>query len=284
MPYLPESRQYRNFAASNFQPVQRDDGSDEPSYVVEGHFTVFDAPYELVPGFFETIDRHALDKTDMSDVLFQFNHSGMVLARLRNHSLQVGVDNVGGWSRADLSGCQQARDLYEAISNGLIDRMSFGFTIAPDGVEYDEDDEGNIHSRITNIDKLFDVSPVDLPASEHTDISARSYAEAIIEARSKRAEQESQAGEPEVAEHRSAEQPEQVMAEVEAFDVDSIVEQVIERMAKRDAQESPEVPEDPEEPEVSPEDAEQALEDVERGTQAERRRRRRMRALRMLDI
>jgi len=212
MPYLPEQRQYRNFAATNFQPVERDADSDEPSYIVEGHFTVFDAPYELFPGFFETIDRHALDETDMSDVLFQFNHGGMVLARQRNHSLQVGIDDVGGLARADLSGCQQARDLYEAISNGLVDRMSFGFTIADDGYEWEEDEDGTIRTRITKVEKLFDVSAVDLPASEHTDISARSYADSIIEARNKVAEEKA-AAEAAAEQRREAEEAEKAAVE-----------------------------------------------------------------------
>lgn len=215
MPYLPNERQYRNFAASNFRAIERDADSEEQSYVVTGHFTVFDSEYELFPGFYESVDRHALDETDMSDVLFQFNHGGMVMARLRNDSLQVGVDADGGWCRADLSGCQQGRDLYEAISNGLIDRMSFGFTIADDGFEWDEDDDGTIHSRITKVEKLFDVSAVDLPASEYTDISARSYADAIIETRDKveKAAEEAKAAEEEERQ-KQIEEEEQRLAEV----------------------------------------------------------------------
>lgn len=204
MPYLPETRQYRNFAATNFKPVIDDNVDGEASFRTRGHFTTFNSPYELVPGFFEEIDRHAFDGTDMSDTLFQFNHGGMVLARIRNGSLQVGVDDSGGWALADLSGCQQARDVYEAIQNGLIDRMSFGFTIAPNGVEYVEDADGTIHSRITKVEKLYDVSCVDLPANEGTDISARSYADAVIEARNKRVEAEAAAACE--AERRAAEE------------------------------------------------------------------------------
>lgn len=188
MPYLPDQRQYRNFAASNFQRVDintQEDEAQEPSYIVRGHYTVFGMEYELYPGFYESIDERALDNMDTSDVLFQFNHGGTPLARLRNGSLRIGVDEVGGWAEADLSGCQQARDIYEAISNGLIDRMSFGFTIADGGFEWTEDEDGTIHSRITKVDKLYDVSCVDLPASDYTDISARSYLDAAIEAKHK---------------------------------------------------------------------------------------------------
>lgn len=191
MPYLPQERQYRNFEASNFRSIESDGGdSGEQSYLVRGHYTVFEREYELFPGFYECIDSRALDETDTSDVLFQFNHGGPPLARLRNKSLRIGIDEKGGWAEADLSGCQQARDIYEAISNGLIDRMSFGFTIAPDGVEWSEDADGNIHSRITKVQKLFDVSCVDLPASDYTDISSRNYLSAEIEARHLAEEQE----------------------------------------------------------------------------------------------
>lgn len=179
MPYLPEQRQYRNFAASNFEAVEREE--EDNSYIVRGHYAVFNVEYELFPGFFESVDERALDNMDTSDVLFQFNHGGTPLARIRNGSLRIGVDEVGGWAEADLSGCQQSRDIYEAISNGLIDRMSFGFTIADDGFEWDEDEEGNIHSRITRVEKLYDVSCVDLPASEFTDISARSLHDGIAD-------------------------------------------------------------------------------------------------------
>jgi len=189
MPYCPSKRQYRNFTASNFRSIEsQDNESNEPSYVVRGHYTVFDNEYELVPGYYESVAPTALDGMDTSDVLFQFNHGGTPLARLRNNSLRIGVDEIGGWAEADLSGCQQARDVYEAISNGLIDRMSFGFTIAEDGFEWYEDNEGNIHSRITKIDRLYDVSCVDLPANEATDISSRRYLDAAIEAAHKQKE------------------------------------------------------------------------------------------------
>lgn len=205
MPYKPDSRNYRSFAASNFQPVTRDAEDDSPSYVVRGHYTVFDNEYELVPGFFESVDSRALDNMDTSDVIFQFDHAGAPMARLRNGSLKLGVDETGGWCEADLSGSQLGRDTFEAIRNGLIDRMSFGFTIADDGFEWDEDDDGNIHSRITEIKRLYDVSAVSMPANEGTDISARSYVDAAIEAKAKLEEEQRKVAEAEEAERRAAE-------------------------------------------------------------------------------
>lgn len=185
MPYRPNERQYRDFSVSNFKTL---DNGDEQSYVVRGYYTVFGVEYELCKGYYESVDRNALDNMDANDVLFQFNHGGQPLARIRNNSLRIGVDDVGGWAEADLGGSRQGRDIYEAISNGLIDRMSFGFTIADDGFEWDEDADGNIHSHITSVAKLYDVSCVDLPANDNTSISARSYLDGAIEARRKQQE------------------------------------------------------------------------------------------------
>lgn len=186
MPFLPTERQYRSFAASNFQLEDRED--EEQSYVVRGHFTIFDREYQLYDDFFECVDSHALDETDMSDVLFQLNHSGAPLARQRNGSLRVGIDPEGGWCEADLGGCREGRDLYESIKNGLIVEMSFGFVMDEDGFEWEQDEDGNIHSRITKIRKIFDVSAVNFGANPNTDISARAYLDGAIEAKQKQQE------------------------------------------------------------------------------------------------
>lgn len=215
MPYKPQERVYRDFPVSNFATVTRaaEDGQEESSYVVRGHYTTFDTEYEIVPGFFESVAPTALDEMDTSDVIFQLNHEGAPLSRLRNKSLRIGVDEVGGWCEADLGGSQQGRDIYEAISNGLIDRMSFGFTIADDGFEWEEDEEGNIHSRITKVARLYDVSCVSIPANPSTDISARSYVDAAIEA--KKAEELAKQEQLE-AEQRAAEE----LAEQERIEIE----------------------------------------------------------------
>ena len=174
-----DNRQYRSFAASNFAAV--DDAERHP-YTVRGYFTTFEDPYTLWTDSDgterkEVIDRDAFAGCDLSDVIFQFDHHGMVFARQRNKTLEVGFDDHGGWCQARLDGCQQGRDLYEAITNGLIDRMSFGFTIAD--FDYDRDTHT---SRIMRIDKLYDVSAVSIPANPDTEISARSYLNGVIEA------------------------------------------------------------------------------------------------------
>lgn len=184
MPFK-DGREYRSFEL--MQPVSDGDG-----YVVEGYATTFDVPYDLGRDLKEVIRSCALDGADMSDVIFQLNHGGSVLARLRNNTMLLERDDHGLKVWADLGGSQQGRELHEAIKNGLIDRMSWGFTVAPDGWRYDE---ATHTSYIEKIEKVFDVSAVSIPANGGTEIHARSYIDGVIEAEGResaqrRAEQE----------------------------------------------------------------------------------------------
>lgn len=175
MPFKPNQRQYR----STVDMHTVDGGDDERSYVVEGYATTFDVPYDFCDGTKECIRSDALDGADMSDVIFQLNHEGPVMARMRNGTLSLDRDSHGLHVMADLSGSQYGRDLYEAIRSGLIDRMSWGFTIDEDGWEWDRETRT---STITKVSKVFDVSAVSLPADEDTEIHARSYLDGVIEA------------------------------------------------------------------------------------------------------
>ena len=173
---VKEGREYRSFTGL-FHAVE--DSQDESAYTVEGYATTFDEPYDFVRGVKEQILSSALDGADMSDVIFQLNHEGQTLARQRNGSLSLERDSHGLKCRAYLGGSQAGRDLYEAISNGLIDKMSWGFMVADDGWDWDE---ATRTSSITRITKVYDVSAVSIPANEFTEIHARSYLDGVIEA------------------------------------------------------------------------------------------------------
>lgn len=173
---MKENREYRSVAT--FQAIEMEEGSS--SMIVEGYATTFDQPYDFgFDGMKEMIRKSALDDADLSDVIFQMNHDGAVLARQRNGSLGLTIDDHGLHVRADLSGSQAGRDLYEAIRSGLMDKMSWGFIVSPNGWEYDHETRTSI---ITGVDKVFDVSAVSLPANEDTEIKARSYINGVIEA------------------------------------------------------------------------------------------------------
>ena len=158
---IKKGREYR--ALQEFSLVPREGESD--AYKVRGTAVVFDTPTCLfeVDGvkYYEVIDRHALDGCDLSDVIFNYNHGGKVVARLRNKTLALSITDRGLDMEADLSGTAAGRDLYEEIDGGYVDKMSFSFVVR--AAEYD----AATHTRrITKIRKLYDVSAVDIPAYE----------------------------------------------------------------------------------------------------------------------
>lgn len=139
---------------------------------VEGYAVRFDSPTVLFEmngiEYKEQICRGAFEETKMDDVIFNYNHGGKVMARTRNKTLQLEVDELGIKIRARLDGTEEGRKLYEEISGGYIDRMSFRFTIKEES--YDEEEH---QWNVRKVKRLYDVSAVDIPAYEDTSIEAR---------------------------------------------------------------------------------------------------------------
>jgi uncharacterized protein len=150
------------------------EGGGEELYV-EGYALTFNEPtvlweYDGIE-YKEQIDARAFADADMSDVIFNYNHGGKVVARTRNQTLSLTIDNRGLFIRARLDGTDEGRKLYQEIRGGYIDRMSFSWVTAPNGSEYD----ATTHMRtVHKVKKLYDVSAVDIPAYDTTSISARS--------------------------------------------------------------------------------------------------------------
>lgn len=179
--------QFRSFNLTNFETRKSEDESTE--LVVEGKAATIgdetilfkDKDYEAR----EIIERGAFDNADMSDVIFNYNHSGRVYARTRNNTLKLDLREDGLYMIATLRANDQGhKELYEDIKSGTIDRMSFAFHVSENDWETKENDETMIDVRhITNIDKIYDVSAVDIPAYDETDISARSAFNSVREER-----------------------------------------------------------------------------------------------------
>jgi HK97 family phage prohead protease len=149
---------------------------EDDKMILEGYALVFnnetligDEEY----GFIEEIDSRALSETKMKDVPMKYNHmdSFLILARTRNQSLQLSVDSQGLKVRAELLDTNTNQDIYKMVRSGLLDKMSFAFTVD----EQVWNREGRIPKRtITKIERLYDVSVVDTPAYDATSIYARS--------------------------------------------------------------------------------------------------------------
>ena len=177
---IKNEREYRTLMLPDMQFRAAEQEGEEPQYIVEGYATTYDDPYTIFSfdgvDYKERISRDALAGADISDVIFLYNHEGMVYARQSNGTLELSSDEKGLHVRADLGSTEASREMFESIKAGLVTQMSWAFTIAAD--EYDEE----THTRsINSVKKVYDVSAVSIPANPSTDISARSYFEGVIE-------------------------------------------------------------------------------------------------------
>lgn len=188
-----DNREYRS--CNNENDELRFQATDEEErYVVTGYATVWDKPYVLHTDengnkYYEVVRRSAFTNTDLSDVVFQLEHTGTVYARTKNDSLKLTVDDYGLKIDADLSGIEAGKEVYRSIKNGLLQNMSWGFKVSADTY-----DTRTRTRTITGVNKVYDVSAVSFPACPDTTISARSLIDGYVELErldeAKRAEQE----------------------------------------------------------------------------------------------
>lgn len=171
MPKALQEQKDRERRLAEIRAVEIKEPSDE--MIVEGYAIVFDSPATHY-GFTEVIARGALDGADLSDVPFRYNHNDtwLVIARTRNKSLELTVDDKGLFIRAVLIDTQTNRDIYKSIQAGLLDKMSFSFTTEKDEWDYENDKR-----QVQKIKKLYDVSVVDTPFYQDTEIYARALDE-----------------------------------------------------------------------------------------------------------
>ena len=153
----------------------------EQPMIVEGYAVVYDQPQTYQFGdetYTETIVRGSCDNSDMRRTVMRYNHEDSVfaLARTKNGSLQMMSDDYGLKIRAELIDTQSNRDVYKMIRSGLIDEMSFAFTVADGGDEWTYSDDFKTVTRdIKAIDVIYDVSAVDTGFYENTSIYARAF-------------------------------------------------------------------------------------------------------------
>lgn len=137
------------------------DDHEQPKMIIEGYPIVFDREAYIDCGFdgwYEKVDRNAFANADMSDVALKYNHNDnvFILARTRNGSLVLTIDDHGVFMHAELIDTTTNRDVYEMVRSELLTEGSFAFTVV-DHTE-SKDENGEVHRTITGIGKLFDVA------------------------------------------------------------------------------------------------------------------------------
>jgi len=174
-------KKVRETRVFQFEKLNVEERADGLGPKITGYAAVFDKWSEDLGGFKEKIRAGAFKKAiGKSDVRGLFNHdSNYVLGRQSNGTLTIKEDKNGLWMEIDPPDTQIIRDLVLApIKRGDIKEQSFAFVIAEGGDEWknlhgEKPDEPATRT-ITEVDELFDVSPVTYPAYPDTSVALRS--------------------------------------------------------------------------------------------------------------
>ena len=166
---MAENTEFRSVGYAEVPP-----NIEESRQTIEGYATIFNAATCLYSSngvdYWEVVDAGAFDGADMENVVLRYNHSDnfSILARTSNDTLRLNVDERGLHIEADIAETSQGKDIYELIRRKDISKMSYGYIVDKDFIEKVSDTKYIRH--ISKIRKVVDVSVVDLPAYDATDV------------------------------------------------------------------------------------------------------------------
>ncbi len=134
-----------------------------------GYAAKFDSLSEDLGGFKETLApgsfTGALARLD-NDVRALVDHdSSRIIGRTSAGTLRVSQDTIGLRYEIDVADTQAGRDILQSVERGDVRGASFAFTVANDRWF---ERAGETRREITEIGRLFDVSPVSFPATTTT--------------------------------------------------------------------------------------------------------------------
>lgn len=156
----------------------KDEESEEETKTISGYALKFDEPSKDLGGFVEVITPEALKEVDFSNCFLLYDHDySKPLASVKSDTLKLEVDDIGLHFEATLNDTTYAKDVYENVSKGVVDAMSFGFELGIDS--FDKDEEGTVTRSVKNIKNVPEISVVTLPAydSANVQVNKRSYNE-----------------------------------------------------------------------------------------------------------
>ena len=138
-------------------PTPDADGTDDAPRTVRGLAVPYGTETELFNGYFETIAPGALAPRaeDATSLKLVYRHDEPIGLITSTNETPEGIE-----IEARFSDTQTARDAYQLVRDGVIDRLSIGFI----PLTYERiEDEAGVHTTITSLD-LREVSLVPFPA------------------------------------------------------------------------------------------------------------------------
>lgn len=147
--------------------------------IVSGYAIRFMEESVDLGGFIERIHPEAIsiDQIRNSDIFALFNHEDdLVLGRTGAGTLKLDLREDGLYYEINVPNTVAGNELLEHIKRREMYGTSFAFSLPSDGSGevWSKGEDGNIYRDITNIEILYEISPVFSPAYPTTTISARS--------------------------------------------------------------------------------------------------------------
>lgn len=223
--------------------------------IVSGYAIRFMEESVDLGGFIERIHPEAIsiDQIRNSDIFAFFNHDDdKVLGRTGAGTLKLDLRDDGLYYEIDVPDTVAGNELLEHIKRGEMYGTSFAFSLPSDdsGDIWSRDEDGNIYRDITNIEFLYEISPVFSPAYPTTTVSARSLDKLneliamkedleLREEEVKDPEEEKMEEEPK-EEEKSCEEPEEDRSEDEPEDEETPDEEPEEKDDEEDEEDIPE--------------------------------------------
>ena len=161
------------YAAASADCTMRAVDNADGKMMVQGYAMLFNSPTVLYRvndmDYKEVILPGALDDCDMSDVVLDRGHdmSKALLARNKNNTLSLEVDERGLKFTAELPDTQEGRDTYALVKRGDLFGCSFAAVVKEQSFE-----TPTRTWKIRSFCRLFDVAIVTFPAYPETEVSA----------------------------------------------------------------------------------------------------------------
>jgi HK97 family phage prohead protease len=151
-----------NTMEKRFYDIETRFDNENNKNTIIGHAAVFGKLSEDLGGFREMIDPNAFDDVLENDTRAYFNHDpNFILGRVKSGTLRLKTTEKGLQYELDVPDTTAGRDLLVSMERGDVSQSSFAFTIAADSWESTAD--GEVRT-INKVARLYDVSPVSLPA------------------------------------------------------------------------------------------------------------------------
>ena len=165
----PEIRNYQSTKLSTRK-------SASGAMQIVGTAIVFESPSQDLGGFIEICKYEAVEKSlqRSNDVFTLWQHdTAQPLGRVKTGSLELTLTRAGLDFVATLPNSPPGQNAFQAIADGTVDSVSFGFTVEPNGDKWVNGPDGKLIRELWDISVL-EISPVTWAAYSAPHVDSRS--------------------------------------------------------------------------------------------------------------